>query len=109
MRNEHLYPPNWKALAQACKDRAGWVCEHCHIPHGATRTSRRGNPYRVWLQAAHKNHLDRNKSSAELLCLCFACHARYDYQHDQRLAAIRLHCLKHRKLLAKRGVLHGKA
>jgi hypothetical protein len=100
MRNAYLYPPDWQALATACKERAGWRCEHCHIRHRAWRRSKRtGRRYRVYLQAAHKNHLDRAKSNAELLCLCFSCHARYDYQHDQRLADIRLHSLKHRHLL----------
>lgn len=103
MRNPQLYPPEWPMLATACKERAGWRCEHCRIKHRAWRRSKRtGRRYRVYLQAAHKNHLDRNKSNAELLCLCFTCHARYDYQHDQRLAAIRLHCLKHRRLLQRR-------
>lgn len=103
MRNRKAYPANWLEIALACKEKAGWRCEHCRVKHRAWRISQRtGRRYRVYLQAAHKNHLDRGKSDAELLCLCFTCHARYDYAHDCRLAQIRLHCLKHRKLLTKR-------
>jgi hypothetical protein len=104
MRNKHLYPLNWAELAQACKTRAGWQCEHCHARPGDPRISRRGRPYGVVLQAAHANHLDRGKDDADLLCLCFSCHARYDFLHDQRIKDIRLHSLKHRKLLTPRRV-----
>jgi hypothetical protein len=104
MRNRKKYPANWQEIATACKARAGWRCEHCTIAHGDWRTSRRtGRPYRVWLQAAHKNHLERLREDAGLLCLCFACHARYDYRHDQRLREVRLECLKHRRLLQQAG------
>lgn len=104
MRNKKDYPRNWQRIATACKERAGWRCEHCRVKHRAWRTSKRtGRRYRVYLQAAHKNHLERTSDQAELLCLCFTCHARYDYQHDQRLQAIRLECLKHRRLLQRAG------
>jgi hypothetical protein len=104
MRNRNEYPADWPELARACKERAGWICQHCRIKHGSWRKSKRtGRRYRAWLQAAHVNHLDRPKSNAELLCLCFRCHARYDYQHNQRIADIRLNSLKHRHLLSKRG------
>lgn len=103
MRNRRLYPKEWPALAQACKERAGWECEHCGIKHGEERTSERtGRQYRVWLQAAHRDHRQRGRLDAELLCLCFACHARMDYWQAQRLADSRLHSLKHRRLLSRR-------
>lgn len=103
MRNRKKYPANWPAIAAACKERAGWRCEHCSVKHRAWRKSKRtGRRYRVYLQAAHVNHLERGREDAALLCLCFTCHARYDYEHDERLKDIRLHCLKHRKLLEAR-------
>lgn len=106
MRNRKKYPANWTEIATACKQRAGWKCEHCRVKHRAWRKSKRtGRRYRVYLQAAHKNHLERANDQAELLCLCFTCHARYDYQHDQRIQALRLECLKHRRLLQKAGYL----
>jgi hypothetical protein len=27
-----LYPPNWDDIAQAIKDEAGWICQHCGKP-----------------------------------------------------------------------------
>lgn len=104
MRNKKLYPPNWAEIARACKDRAGWKCEHCQIAQGETRISRRGRPYKIWLQAAHEKHIERAQEDAGLLCLCISCHARYDYLHDQRIKDIRLHSLKHKKLITPRRV-----
>ena len=57
------YPANWKDLATACKQRAGWRCEEC----GATEH----------LGAAHVNH-DPENPNPELRCLCWPCHTRYD-------------------------------
>jgi hypothetical protein len=57
------YPDNWKDLATACKQRAGWRCEEC----GATEH----------LGAAHVNH-DLENPNPELRCLCWPCHSRYD-------------------------------
>lgn len=109
MRNKRLYPVAWAGLAWACKERAGWQCEHCQVAQGETRISRRGHPYIIYLQAAHKYHSERSQADAELLCLCVSCHARYDYQHDQRIAAIRLHTLKHRRLITPRRIARARA
>jgi hypothetical protein len=57
------YPDNWKDLATACKQRAGWRCEEC----GSTER----------LGAAHVNH-DPENPNPELRCLCWPCHSRYD-------------------------------
>ena len=32
-RRKRRYPKNWKQLAFACKERAGWQCEECHEEH----------------------------------------------------------------------------
>lgn len=84
MRNRHLYPANWKELAQACKERAGFQCQICGIAQGAERISRRGNQYTVYLQAAHKDHNVRAYECAELLCLCAICHWWFDFEHAQQ-------------------------
>lgn len=110
VRNRKQYPPEWPALALACKTRAGWQCEHCGVKHGSWRKSKRtGRKYRVWMQAAHKDHRERGCKDATLLCLCFTCHARMDYAAAQRLADSRLRCLKHRHLLAKSGYAPARA
>lgn len=94
-----LYPRNWQELARRCKQRAGWQCEHCKVDHLATRLSRKGKLYTVYLAAAHKNH-DPDNPAPELVALCVTCHARYDYKHKQREKMIALHRLKHQRLIA---------
>lgn len=104
MRNRKVYPANWREMALECKVRAGWKCEHCQVIHGSWRTSKRtGRKYRVWLQAAHKDHSQRGRKDATLLCLCFTCHARMDYHTAQQLAESRIRKLQHRHLLSLRG------
>jgi hypothetical protein len=77
------YPPNWRQLARQCKERAGWRCEHCGVPHGALRLSKAGKLYIVYLAAAHLNH-DPSNPNALLRALCQRCHMQYDaQQHAQ--------------------------
>ena len=83
MKNRHLYPANWPQLARACRERAGNRCQLCHISRGAERISRKGKPYKVALQACHKNHNERQREDAELLCMCAICHWWYDFEHWQ--------------------------
>jgi|SRR5579859_3357982 len=97
-----IYPPNWPALALACKERAGWQCEHCSAVQHEIKISRKGNPYFVYLGACHKNH-DPLNPNPELICLCVSCHARYDYQWKQRQAIVRVEILKHLRLLIDAG------
>ena len=97
------YPKNWKQLADACREKAGKQCEHCHIPQETELLSRRTHRvYKVFLHAAHINH-DPENQTPELLCLCPSCHGRYDFQHLQRTNRVKLEQVKHRILLARRG------
>jgi ssDNA-binding Zn-finger/Zn-ribbon topoisomerase 1 len=98
------YPDQWEQLSTACKEKAGWTCEHCGARQHEIRTSKKGNPYFIYLHAAHKNHDKRNPDPV-LICLCVSCHARYDYEHREREARARLECLKHLKLLIERGAV----
>lgn len=102
--NRRLYPCNWRALAEACKARAGWRCEHCGVAQYEIVTSRKGKPYIIYLAACHKYH-DRQNATPELLCLCVTCHARLDYEHKQKEARIRLEILKHLRLLIASGAV----
>ena len=71
------YPLTWDDLANEAKQRAGWRCEVCLVPHGAiVRSPRTGNPYVVYLQAAHVNH-DQENDYPVLKAVCPRCHARY--------------------------------
>ena len=102
MMYRSLYPDQWEHLAAACKEAANWTCEHCGARQHEVRTSKKGNPYFIYLHAAHKNH-DKDNPTPELLCLCVSCHARYDYEHRERQAIVRLECLKHLRLLIAEG------
>lgn len=103
---KHLYPPNWKQLATACKERAEWQCQRCHIQQGATRTSQRtGKPYRVWLHAAHVHFQDTLNPHPALRCLCPTCHGCYDYQQRRRAERLALERHKHQHALRQRGYL----
>ena len=72
-----IYPPNWKELAKACKDAAGWRCEWCRVKHGDVRRNIKGQLYSVILTV---HHPDGNTSdpNARLIALCPACHLRDD-------------------------------
>ena len=76
MIQRDLYPPSWEQLANAAKERAGWMCEVCMVPHGAiVRSPRTGNPYVIYLQAAHVNH-DHENPCPDLKAVCPRCHKR---------------------------------
>jgi hypothetical protein len=98
------YPENWECLAQACKERDSWTCQHCGVKQYEIRTSKKGNPYFIYLHAAHVNH-DQGNPDPELITLCITCHSRFDYQHKQREARVRLECLKHLRLLIQEGAV----
>jgi hypothetical protein len=100
---KRLYPPNWKQLAAACKERAGYRCEACHVQQGRRRRSRRtGKLYPVYLHAAHMHFNDTMNTSPDLRCLCPRCHGRYDYWRRLMTTWLVLEQFRHRALLAAR-------
>jgi hypothetical protein len=89
-----------KLQKPASTDDAGWRCEYCHITHSAERISKRtGEPYPVYLHAAHRDH-DVGNLNPILLCLCPACHGRYDYRYRMRQKRLNHERLKHHLLLS---------
>ena len=66
-RNKHLYPPNWKEIADAVKDAAGRRCLGCGAPHGP--------PPHV-LTVHHLDHVPMNCDDSNLLPCCQRCHLR---------------------------------
>ena len=95
MRQRWMYPDNWEQLAYACKEQAGWCCEHCGIAHGDTAISERtGVVYTVYLAAAHLDH-DPWNPSPRLAALCPSCHGSYDFSWEQRQRWIELEQLRH--------------
>lgn len=96
------YPKHWPARSRACKDLAGWKCQHCRVPQGRRRKSRHsGNWYKVRLAAAHLDH-DPENEWPRLAALCERCHGRYDWTWRVRLAGVDLERLKHKLLLKAR-------
>lgn len=98
MRNRKQYPRNWRKLARACKDRAGWCCERCGVKHGTMRLSYAGNLWPVYLQAAHTKH-DQGNDTPELVAVCPTCHWRY-YRKPGTRPAWMIERIKHQKLIA---------
>jgi|SRR5579875_2289068 hypothetical protein len=102
MKYRSLYPANWYALAQACKERAGWRCEFCGVPQGAQAISRRtGVVYPVYLAAAHVDH-DPWNPMPRLVALCPSCHGRYDWSWRQRERRAALEAYRHALLVQRR-------
>jgi 5-methylcytosine-specific restriction endonuclease McrA len=63
------YPSDWKALATACKDAAGWKCIRCNHPNDLPS----GHVLTV-------HHFNGDKSNCEwwnLLALCQRCHLSF--------------------------------
>lgn len=62
------YPDNWREVAQAIKDLAGWHCEKCGHHH---------NPRAGYMLGVH--HIDGDKGNnldTNLIALCQRCHLR---------------------------------
>jgi hypothetical protein len=102
VRYRQLYPVNWEELAWVCKERAGWCCEHCGVPHRTPAISRAGKPYIIYLAAAHLDH-DPWNLNPRLAALCPTCHGRYDWQDYERKRWLELEMLRHQILLVARG------
>ncbi len=95
MKRRWLYPGNWEDLAAACKQQAGWRCEHCGVVHGSQAVSERtGVVYTVYLAAAHLDH-DPWNPDPRLAALCPSCHGRYDYSWQERQRWLALEDLRH--------------
>jgi hypothetical protein len=80
----YRYPANWDEMSKACKDRAGWCCEHCGVEHGALCIGEvHGKEYQTAIAACHPNN-DTDNPNAVLIALCKACHMRLDGMQHAR-------------------------
>ena len=73
------YPANWKAIALAVKEKAGWRCERC-----AKQCRRPGEPFdthKRTLTVAHLNHIEMDCRPENLEAMCAPCHLQYDVVH----------------------------
>jgi len=98
------YGKQWKEVAKAVKDKAGWKCEFCGIPHGTELIGNKGKPYKVCLTTAHLGATKHNKTDySNLKVLCNRCHLREDHQdHIENAKRSR-----RRKKLEKQPLLEG--
>lgn len=74
-----LYPPDWKEIALAKKQAAGWKCEKC-----GKQCRKPGEPFdthKRTLTVAHLDHNPENCADDNLKAMCAPCHLRYDAQH----------------------------
>lgn len=100
--NKKRYPPDWKAISSAVKERAGWRCEctgecgrreehagadrRCPNTHGEIAL---GFTWRVRLTTAHLDHQPENCETANLRAMCECCHLAYDRDHHAETARFR--------------------
>ncbi len=109
MNRRNYYPPNWEQLAYEAKERARWMCEVCLVPHGAiVRSPRTGNPYVIYLQAAHLDH-DHDNPRPRLISVCARCHQRYYRRNRVYTSSVPLLCKRRRALQRKWDALNKKA
>lgn len=78
------YPKNWPAIAEACRARAGYCCQHCGARH---RWFHPTTGSVVFLQAAHLDHDVSNCADENLRSLCPALPSdlRRGHSHATRL------------------------
>ena len=72
-----IYKTNrWQRISRYVRrERAGGVCEHCGVPHGAIAAHGRSL---VRLECAHLNGNVRDLRPENLRALCTTCHRLYD-------------------------------
>ena len=88
MMDRYRYPICWEQLAWEAKERADWKCALCGVAHGTLLSSwRTGNPYIVYLQAAHVNH-DQDSPDPVLLAVCPTCHGRFLRRKRSRVMVV---------------------
>ena len=78
------YPPEWKAISRACKERAEWRCEWCGAEHGKPHHE---TGSKVVLTTAHLNHRPFDCRPENLRALCQKCHLAHDAAMHKRMRA----------------------
>ena len=103
------YPPDWKKISAAIRERAGNRCE-CEGECGLHRThpgprrcvEMNGQPAKwakgtIILTVAHLNHVPEDCRPENLKAMCNRCHLRYDQPlHTRHAAETRVEKIKER-------------
>ena len=81
---KELYTSNFRRKSKECLQRAGNRCEgiqdngeRCNLEHRSVQSNKRGQPYILYLHAAHINQ-DPHNPEPELKALCPSCHMKLD-------------------------------
>lgn len=82
--DKNRYPADWKKIARAVKEAAGWKCQacgkQCRRPgeplHGPERA---GHVYTLTVH--HKDHVPEHCDADNLIALCAPCHLKADAKH----------------------------
>ncbi|MEA5468591.1 HNH endonuclease [Spirulina sp. 06S082] len=83
MSRRQRYPDNWKEIALAVKEEAGWRCHKCgwqclkpgDDTSGLTKSERTART----LVVHHANRMPEDNRRSNLIPLCTACHLSYYY------------------------------
>ena len=73
------YPTDWKAIANAVKESAGWKCQKCGKQ--CRRLGERFDTHKNTLTVAHLNHTPEDVRPENLMAMCAPCHLKYDAKH----------------------------
>ena len=89
--NKSAYPPDWKEISLAIRNRANWKCEgtpqfpDCQAVHGQPHPE---TGSRVVLTVSHTNHVPSDCRPENLRALCQRCHLSWDREHHALNARI---------------------
>lgn len=87
--NRARYPKNWRAIADAIRERAGQCCEGSPAYPDCRAENGQAHPVtgsRVVLTVAHLGHTPENCEAHNLKAMCQRCRLTYDAEHHKRTA-----------------------
>jgi hypothetical protein len=83
--NRALYPANWREIALAVKEAAGWKCSECGAQ--CYRPGERVTDHRLVLTVHHLDADPSDCAPGNLRALCAVCHLQADAVRHGRHAA----------------------
>ena len=84
---KNRYPAEWKKIALAVKEAAGWKCQacgkQCRKPGEKLGTPGRAG-HKYTLTVHHLDHQPENCAPENQIALCAPCHLRADAEHHAK-------------------------